>query len=62
MTRLDQEADIISALRETDGYFTIYWAMQTQYRQAAIERLEARGVIVPDIELPFPSRHVRIKA
>lgn len=49
----DQEAAVLSELRETKGYFTIYWAMQTQYRAAALFRLESRGAIAT-IKLEFP--------
>jgi hypothetical protein len=40
MTPLDQEAAVLSALRETQGYFTLFWATQTQYRALALERIE----------------------
>jgi len=60
MTRADQETAVLSALRETHGYFTIFWATQTQYRAAAIMRLESRGEIVTE-KLAFPLLRARIK-
>lgn len=49
----DQEAAVLAELRETQGYFTVYWAMQTQYRAAALHRLESRGAIAA-VRLEFP--------
>ena len=49
----EQEAAVLAELRETQGYFTIYWAMQTQYRAAALFRLEERGAIAT-VRLEFP--------
>ena len=48
-----QEQAVINALKTTQGYFTVFWATETQYRAAAIERLEARGAIRVE-RLGFP--------
>lgn len=62
MSLPDHETEVLEALRKTGGFFTTYWQHETQYRAAAIERLEARGVLIDDTKLPFPRRHVRIEA
>lgn len=49
----EEEKNVLAELKTTGGYFTTFWAMQTQYRQAAIERLEARGVLIT-VRLQFP--------
>jgi len=60
MTRADQETAVLSALRETHGYFTIFWATETQYRALALERLESRGEIVTE-KLAFPLMRAWLK-
>jgi len=44
-TREGQEADVLREVRENGG-FSVFWATETEKRAHAIERLQARGVIV----------------
>jgi len=61
ITKAAQEAAVLEALKETRGYFSIYWAMQTQYRAAALARLESRGEIMTE-RMAFPLCQATIKA
>lgn len=51
--QVQEEHNVIAELKTTGGYFTTFWATQTQYRAAAIERLEARGMIKTE-RMAFP--------
>lgn len=48
-----EEKNVLEAIASTGGYFTVYWATETQYRAAALGRLETRGVIRTE-RLRFP--------
>ena len=57
----EEEKNVLDALKTTGGYFTTFWALQTQYRAAAIERLESRGAIAT-VRLQFPMMRAIIKS
>jgi hypothetical protein len=61
LTRLQWEENVLSYLRRYNGYFTVFWACENQWRAHAIDRLAEKGRIVYGHEgLGYPNCHAMI--